>query len=99
MSKITVDPARLESAAQKMDGQASEYATQYKKLFTEVNAMGAAWKGADNTAYVSQIQGFEEDFKNMYDLLLKYSEFLKLSAKMYRDTQSEIINSAKKLTN
>lgn len=99
MSKITVDPARLESAAQKMDGQASEYATQYKKLFSEVNAMGAAWKGADNTAYVTQIQGFEEDFKNMYDLLMKYSEFLKLSAKMYRDTQNEIISSAKKLTN
>ncbi|MDQ0194708.1 WXG100 family type VII secretion target [Paenibacillus wynnii] len=99
MAKIVVDPARLDSAAQKMDSQAAEYAAQYNKLFTEVNGMGSAWKGADNTAYVTQIQGFEDDFKNMHDLLLKYSDFLKQSAKLYRDTQNEIINSAKKLTN
>lgn len=99
MSKIIVDPAKLETAAQKMDAQAADYATQYNKLFTEVDGMGAAWKGADNTAYVTQIKGFEDDFRKMHDLLKSYSEFLRQSAKMYRDTQTEIINSAKKLTN
>jgi hypothetical protein len=35
----------------------------------------------------------------MTKLMRDYSEFLKVSAKTYRETQTEIINKAKTLTN
>lgn len=96
---IVVDPAKLETASQKMDAQASDYERQYKQLFSEVDGMGAAWQGADNMAFVNQIKGFMDDFQQMVTLMRQYSEFLKQSAKVYKDTQNETITQAKRLTN
>ena len=48
-----------------MDVQASEYERQYNQLFSEVDGMGAAWQGADNVAFVTQIKGFMDDFQQM----------------------------------
>ncbi|CAM4339242.1 WXG100 family type VII secretion target [Paenibacillus tarimensis] len=97
--KIVVEPSKLEAAAAKMEAQAADYERQYKQMYTEVEGMGAAWKGADNQAYVTQIKGFTEDFDNMVKLMKDYVEFLRHSAKTYRDTQTETVNAAKRLTN
>jgi len=97
--KIVVEPAKLETAAQKMEAQAADYERLYKQLFSEVEGMGAAWQGADNQAFVSQIKGFEDDFQKMRELMKAYSEFLTTSAKIYRETQTETINMAKRLAN
>lgn len=96
---IMVDPAKLESAAGKMDTQAAEYERVYKQLFSEVDGMAAAWQGSDNIAFTTQIKGFEDDFQKMVSLMKEYSEFLKKSAIAYRNTQQEVISQAKKLIN
>lgn len=96
---ITVDPAKLDSASAKIDQQAGDYERVYKQLFNEVDGMAAAWQGADNLAYVNQVKGFMDDLQKMTELMRKYSEFLKMSATTYRNTQSEVINAAKRLSN
>jgi WXG100 family type VII secretion target len=96
---ITVDPAKLDSAAAKVDQQSADYERVYKALFNEIEGMQAAWQGADNLAYVSQIKGFMDDFNQMSALMKQYSEFLKVSARTYRETQNEVISAAKRLTN
>jgi len=96
---IIVDPEKLKTAATAIKGQTEEYEKQYKALYTEVDNMESAWKGADNVAYTTQIKGFTDDFQNMIDLLKQYSEFLDSSAKTYKTTQDEIIAGAKKLVN
>ena len=97
--KIMVDPAKLEAAATKMDAQAADYTKQYMALFSEVDGMAAAWQGIDNQAFVEQIRGFKDDFQNMVSLMNQYSDFLKQSAKTYRETQTERMNEAKRLVN
>ena len=96
---IRVEPARLDAAAQKIDGQAAEYKKLYEQLYTEVESMSSAWQGADNLAFTSQIEGFRDDFNARYTLMTQYSEFLKNSAATYRETQSEVVSQAKKLVN
>jgi WXG100 family type VII secretion target len=96
---ITVDPAKLDTAAAKIDQQSADYERVYKALFSEVEGMQAAWQGTDNLAYVNQIKGFMDDFNKMTSLMKQYSEFLKVSARTYRDTQNEVVNAAKRLTN
>lgn len=96
---IIVEPEKLESAATQIDTDASEYKKVFEQLFTEVNAMGAAWQGADNIAYTTQIEGFRDDFEAMYTLMTQYSQFLKEAAKTYKATQSDIITASKKLVN
>ena len=97
--KIVVDPGKLVTASQKMEAQSKEYERLYKQLYNEVDSMGSAWQGVDNQAYVTQIKGFMDDFQKMVKLMDQYSEFLTQAAKVYKDTQSEVISSAKKLTN
>ncbi|WP_210364455.1 WXG100 family type VII secretion target [Bacillus sp. REN3] len=96
---IMVEPGKLETTASRIEQQAADYERTYKALYTEVEAMGSAWQGTDNMAYVSQIKGFMDDFHKMTTLMRQYSDFLKMSAKTYRDTQSEVINQAKRLSN
>ena len=97
--KIVVDPEKLTSAADKIDSSAAEYQKTYTKLYTEVQAMKAAWDGVDNTAFTTRIAGFKDDFQLMYKLMIDYSNFLRQSAKSYSATQSDIIQQASKLVN
>ena len=96
---IQVTPEQLDTAAARIEGLASEYKTQYDQLYTETNAMASTWSGKDNVAFINQIAGFKDDFEKMYTLMLNYADFLKKSAKAYRDTQETVVTEARKLVN
>lgn len=96
---IQVTPEQLESAAGRIEGLAADYKTQYDSLYNETNAMASTWNGKDNTAFVDQIAGFKDDFEKMHTLMLNYADFLRKSAKAYRDTQDTVVSEARKLTN
>ena len=96
---IEVTPDLLDSAAGKIDSLAADYQSQYNNLYSETSAMASTWSGKDNVAYINQIEGYKDDFKAMHKLMLDYSDFLKKSAKSYRDTQNTVVAEAKKLVN
>lgn len=96
---IQVTPEQLESTASRIESLAADYKTQYDQLYSETNAMASTWNGKDNVAFVNQIDGFKDDFEKMHALMLNYVDFLRKSAKAYRDTQDTVVNEAKKLVN
>lgn len=96
---IQVTPEQLEAAAGKIESLAADYQTQYNNLYSETNAMASTWSGKDNVAFTDQIAGFKDDFQKMYELMNKYAEFLRVSAKAYRDTQDTVASEARKLAN
>ncbi len=96
---IQVTPEQLESAAGKIESLAADYKTQYDQLYSETGAMASSWNGKDNVAFVDQIAGFKDDFEKMHTLMLNYIDFLRKSAKAYRDTQDTVVSEARKLVN
>lgn len=96
---IQVTPEQLESAAGRIEGLAADYKTQYDALYNETNSMASTWQGRDNTAFVDQIAGFKDDFEKMHTLMLNYADFLRKSAKAYRNTQDDVTAEARKLVN
>lgn len=96
---IQVTPEQLESTAGRIENLAADYKTQYEQLYNETNAMASSWQGKDNTAFTDQIAGFKDDFTKMHTLMLNYADFLRKSAKAYRDTQETITSEARKLAN
>lgn len=96
---IQVTPEQLESAASRIESLAGDYEKQYNLLYDKTNAMASTWNGKDNVAFVEQIAGFKDDFSKMHQLMLNYADFLRKSAKAYRDTQDTITAEAKKLVN
>ncbi len=96
---IQVTPEQLEAAAGKIESLAADYQSQYNNLYNETNAMASTWSGKDNTAFTDQIAGFKDDFEKMHTLMNNYADFLRKSAKAYRDTQEAVVTDARKLTN
>lgn len=99
MRKITVDPTILETTASRISQNTQEYQRSFMQLFEEVNIMSNAWQGKDNIAFSNQISGYEDDFRQISILCEQYSEFLKASARAYRETQDELTNQAMRLIN
>ena len=91
--KINVDPARLEASASHIEQMYMNYEREY------VQTMGNNWQGKDNQAFVQQINGFAKDFASMRNLMKEYAEFLKASARAYRNTQNERAQQARHLIN
>jgi uncharacterized protein YukE len=54
-NKIVVQPSVLESTAQKIETQTTDYESLYKNLFNEVDGMAAVWQGTDNIAFTQQM--------------------------------------------
>lgn len=96
---IEVTPELLESTAGVIESLATDYKAQYDALYSETNAMASTWNGKDNLAFVDQIAGFKDDFAKMHALMNNYADFLRKSAKAYRDTQNAVVTEAKKLMN
>jgi len=97
MRTISVEPEQVEASAARMDDQNQAYQRTYAQLFETVNAMAASWKGADNTAFSTRIGKFESDFREMSVLCSQYSEFLKNSARAYREMQNDLAGQASSL--
>lgn len=97
MRTILVTPDQLEACARKMDDAEQVYSRECDELFNEVEVLGSVWQGKDNLAFVSQISGFRNDFRQISMLCLEYSDFLKNSARSYRNTQEEIAAQAGRL--
>lgn len=96
---IKVTPQELQTASSQINTLANEYKSEYEALFQDVEAMRGKWDGQDNQAYTTQVSGFKDDFTNMYNLMIQYSDYLKKTAKAYEDTQTGIKNAASTLTN
>lgn len=97
MRQIIVEPSRLEAVALKIEANEEEYKRLYQHLFQEVDKMESAWQGKDNVAFVNQIYSFQEDFHQISILLCQYADFLRNSARAYRETQDELQAQAQRL--
>lgn len=97
MRSIMVEPDRLESAAASIESADSEYNRIYQAMYAEVDKMSSNWQGKDNTMFTSQIKGFEDDLRQISAIMRQYADFLRTSARSYREAQDEICSRASKL--
>ena len=97
MRQIIVEPSRLEDTASKVESYDGDYQRVYNQLYGEVDKMASVWQGKDNTMFTNKIKEFEDDFRQISILLRQYAEFLRNSARAYRETQDELYNAASHL--
>ena len=97
MRSIIVEPDRLEEIAAKVEVANNDYEKTYQAIYSEVDKMSNSWKGKDNTAFVNQIKAFEDDLRQISIIMSQYTDFLRNSARAYRETQDEIYAQANRL--
>ena len=97
MQQIYVEPARLEDTAARIETANDDYERLYHSLYGEIDKMSSAWQGKDNTMFVTQIRSYEHDFNQISLIMKQYAEFLRNSARAYRETQDELYTQASRL--
>ena len=97
MRSIMVEPERLEATASRIEEANREYDRTYQAIYTKVDKMSVSWEGKDNTAFTNQIKAFEDDLKQISMIMRQYADFLRNSARAYRETQDEIYTRANRL--
>lgn len=97
MRQISVEPERLESAANCIEEANAEYDRTYQAIYAQVDKMSSSWKGKDNTAFTNQIRSFEDDLRQISIIMRQYADFLRNSARAYRETQDELYAQANRL--
>lgn len=98
MESILVTPENLDSQAKKVDSKASEYYQTYTDLVNEVRRFtDSEWQGEDAKEFCRKVEDFENDFKNMKELMEEYASFLRQAATNYRNTQDNVRNTIKGL--
>ena len=90
MRKIAVEVEQLESCAARMEEKNQDYLHHCDLLFQSVETMSNAWNGEDNRAFTSQIASYESNFRQLHRLAAQYIDFLRNSARSYRNTQQEL---------
>lgn len=89
----------LAKAAQRLQELSETYEEIYSQLMQEANTMGSAWEGADNIAFVEQINGFTEELSAMAAKLSLASQALDKQRANYVARQENNIAQVKNLTN
>ncbi len=62
---LRVDPAQLQTASRTLSSLSSRYSGISAQMMQKADNMGSAWDSEDNRAFVTQIDGFCEDLKQM----------------------------------
>lgn len=97
MRSIFVEPERLDSIANNIQDANQEYDRTYQAIYEQVDKMSLSWKGKDNVAFTNQIRSFEDDLRHISTIMRQYADFLRNSARAYRETQDEITAQASHL--
>lgn len=94
---INVNPETLEEVAGRVEMANGDYGRLFRNLYEEVDKLALNWVGKDNIAFTNRIKTYEEDFRQISLIISQYAEFLKASARSYREIQEELTNSANRL--
>lgn len=89
----------MAKASQNLQTLSETYTEIYTQLLQEANTMGSAWEGADNLAFVEQINGFTQELKDMAQKLSLASQALDKQRANYVAQQESNITQVKKLVN
>ena len=97
MRRITVEPEQLELIAGRMEEENETHVREYRELFNLIDLMSASWHGTDRTAFTTQVSGYQDDCQQLSFLCSLYIDFLRNSARAYRDVQDELAGEAMRL--
>lgn len=96
-NQIRVTPDELTKAASIVESCADTYMSIYNGINSDVENLASTWQGEANQQYVNQLNGFRNDFENLYNLMNKYATYLRSAATKYQTAEDNIKQAANQL--
>ncbi len=100
MADVIVSSESMRSLATKVEELANDYRDIYNSQLygTVADNVKKAWSGKDAEAVLARLEGFHNDFTNMYSVLEQYAKHLRHAADFYDKKQQYMVDEANKLT-
>ena len=92
--KFEVETTRLTGSGNRVKGLADEYRGLARRLINEINNGCASWQGRDKEAYITRINGFQDNLDAMYALMCQYADILKYAQAEYTRALSDAHSTA-----
>lgn len=100
MESIRVTPEELTNTAAKVDDKAEQYFNHYKALLDWTKEFTTTeYRGEDADTFYQHVEGFRDDFDKMKELMNKYAQYLRDTAKRYLEAEEEAKNQITALQN
>ena len=95
--KISVDYSEVYQASVYVKNKADSYNDLIQNLYKKVEQMQSIWQGVDHLAFQNQLEEFRPSLKEMYQVILEYSNVLKQTASVYEQLQQDRVAQARLL--
>lgn len=99
MADVIVSSGSMRTLANNVEQLANDYKDIYENQLydTVVNDVKKAWSGKDAEAVLARLEGFHNDFNNMYKVLIQYAGHIRNAANIYDNQQAEMVSRANQL--
>lgn len=92
---LTQGTDSLRATANKIINTAGDFFTSYSGMYTEIDSnLKTNWVGADSDAFNAGVHEVEPKFKQMYELMQDFAQFLLQTADAYDQQEQDIRNAA-----
>lgn len=97
--QIEVDTSKVREALTTVDNETANFKISFDNIYTCIDSIidKQAYLGADAQKFVEKINGFKDDFSDLYNKLTEYSNFLNKAIDAYDTAQTDVKTRASKL--
>lgn len=95
--QIKIQPEQVGINGQQIQTKANEFQDLTQQISTKVHQLTSVWQGKDNLAFVSSLEQYQPQLKQLYTIMDAYGRFLVTSAARYQALQDERVQAAGRL--
>ena len=98
MSIRRADIEELRAAARRVAAIAEDYSSEYTSMYSVIeDNLRYVWVGPDSDSFVENVEGVKYKFKNMYDTMKSYEQFLYDVAQKYEEQARQMEEESKNI--
>ncbi len=97
-TSFKVEPLGLEESANRIEGKAKEFKSNYESIYAAVSDLRVKYKGDASDTFNERIEGYKNDFQAADTALKNYVQFVRDYAKNIKDTENDLRNQASSLS-
>ena len=94
MATIKVNSTSMRETAAAFKTIATSVNSYTEEMIAEVNSLKAYWEGEAAETLVKKFNGLADNFKEIYDTIVSYADFLNQAAEAYDNTESANVQGA-----
>ena len=90
MATISADPKLIKSYGEQIISKAGEYKKQIEAIYSTVDTLKTNWTGAASQRFVSNIEGFKEEYTKFGTLINEFGQLLVEVGNAYTQLENEL---------